>query len=196
MPRLVSRPALAGLAAAAAIAPAAASAATPATLAPVTGAISAPLKGCATTTYTAPISGYVTVRGVAADTSDWDLVVRDKRTGAQLAASRGFGSHEVAQSWVSSGQRLTLQGCRRAGKASTFSVATTLVDVAPPSVDGTPQLLEVSYKSNRDLERIEQTGLDLTHDIHDGKASVIATGAKQLATLKSLGLSYDVVSKN
>ena len=39
-------------------------------------------------------------------------------------------------------------------------------------------------------QRIEQSGLDLTHHIHDGEADVIVTGAKQLAALKTLGLRY------
>jgi hypothetical protein len=93
---------------------------------------------------------------------------------------------------VSAGQRVLVRGIRRAGSAARLAVRLQLVDVAPPRSDGTPQLLSVSYRSNTDLERIEQSGLDLTHDIHAGVAEVISTGAKQLAALKRLGLPYKV----
>src|SRR4051812_44861169 len=62
-------------------------------------------RGVATTTYRAPMAGFVTVRSAASDKSDWDLSLFDARSGRALGGSAGFGSHEVAQSWVSAGQR-------------------------------------------------------------------------------------------
>src|SRR4051794_7193251 len=107
--------------------PAAAGAAAYTALPPVLKTLSAPavggsscaadqassLAGIAKTDYVAPMSGYVSVRGSAPDSSDWDLAVFDAATGRRIGASQGFGSHEVVQTWVTSGQRLSIQACRR-----------------------------------------------------------------------------------
>src|SRR4051812_25813259 len=69
---------------------AAASAQNDCTSQPLSGA------GVAKTTYTAPMSGFVTVRSAGSDTSDWDLALFDS-AGGELSGSQGFGSHEVAQ---------------------------------------------------------------------------------------------------
>src|SRR3954468_4588802 len=183
--------------------------AAPTTLQPVLSTLTAPtavarscedsassaLLGVDKATYVAPMSGFVTVRGNAPDTSDWDLAVFDAATGKRLGASQGFGSNEVVQTWVAAGQRLAIQGCRRHGDAATFNVSTTLVDVAPPKYEGKSQLIQV--KANRaQLALIEEAGLDLTHDMHGGKAVVRVTGAKQLAALERLGLSMKVLDSD
>src|SRR3954468_3375566 len=153
------------------------------------------LLGIAKTSYVAPMSGYVTVRGSAPDTSDWDLAVFDAATDKLVGASQGFGSNEVVQTWVAAGDRLTIQGCRRQGDAATFNIATTLVDVAPPAFDGVSKLVQVTA-TDAQLARIDQLGLDITHDIHGDKAVVRVTGAKQLAALEKLGLPMKVTNDN
>ena len=181
--------------------------AAPVTLKPVLDTLTAPaavarscdddlgssLLGVAKTSYVAPMSGYVTVRGSAPSTSDWDLAVFDAASGRRIGASQGFGSNEVVQTWVTAGQRLAIQACRRHGDAATFDVATTLVDVAPPKPDGISQLIKVTVRSSADLARIEKAGLDLTHDMHGNTAVVRVTGAKQLGALKALGLKMKVL---
>ena len=153
------------------------------------------LLGIAKSTYVAPMSGYVSVRGSAPATSDWDLAVFDAATGKLVGASQGFGSNEVVQTWVAAGDRLTIQGCRRHGDAATFNVATTLVDVAPPKADGTTRLIQVTA-SEAQLNRIDKLGLDITHDIHGDKAVVRVTGARQLAALKGLKLRMKVLDRD
>src|SRR3954447_11829146 len=150
------------------------------------------LAGVARTDYVAPMSGYVTVRGSAPDSSDWALAVFDAATGRRIGASQGFGSHEGVQTWVTAGQRLAIQGCREAGDAGAFDVATTLVDAPLPSYEGKSQLIEVTFSSQDDLNRLDEAGLDVTHDIHGDKAVVRVTGAKQLAALDALGLPTKV----
>src|SRR3954447_2260532 len=64
------------------------------------------LRSVGTTTSKAPISGYLTTRLSAAASSNWALTVVDAASNRVGASSRGFGSHEVVQSWVQAGQRL------------------------------------------------------------------------------------------
>src|SRR5688500_17456016 len=110
--------------------------AAPAQLPPVKRTLEASLRGVDTMTYRAPMSGYVTVRTAASDRSDWDLDVRDAASGRKLAASHGFGSHEVAQTWVQAGQRVAVQARRRSGRARSLRTSVVLADVAPPKSRG------------------------------------------------------------
>jgi hypothetical protein len=146
--------------------------------------------GAATTSWIAPMSGYVTTRLAASDRSDWDLTLFDAATGRRLASSQGFGSHEVAQTWVSSGQRVTAQGCRRKGSARSAKVSFKFFDVAPPKTGAAPQLLSVNIKGSEDLERLEALGLDVTHKITKGKADVVSYGEADLSLLKESGFTF------
>ena len=145
-----------------------------------------------TAVYRAPVSGFLTVRTAAPDSGDWDLDLEDAGTGDALAASHGFGSHEVAQTYVTAGQRIAARGTRLDGAARRLRISFRLFEVALPESDGTPQLLSVKYGTEENLDRLEAAGLDVTHDIHDGQAAVIATGGTQLAALNALGLPYEV----
>ena len=137
-----------------------------------------------TATYAAPIAGFLTVRSAASDRSDWDLDLIDAATGRKLAASHGFGSHEVAQTYVTAGPAHPRPGQAPDGRARRLRRLLPALRrrrcrraTAPPSSSS------VKYGDDEDLERIEAAGLDLTHDIHGGRAAVIVTGAEQLAAL-------------
>ena len=73
----------------------------------------ADLRSVGTTTYTAPISGYLTTRLAAADSSNWDLTVVDAASKRVVASSRGFGSHEVVQDGKRLGGMSSGASCRR-----------------------------------------------------------------------------------
>src|SRR6478672_7006084 len=106
--------------------------AAPTALPAVKRTLSASSRSCATTSYRAPMSGFVTVRDDGTTRGDWDLSLVDRRTKAVLASSKSFGSHEVAQSFAGAGQRLTVRGCRVSGGDSTFPVTIVFSDAQPP----------------------------------------------------------------
>jgi hypothetical protein len=143
------------------------------------------------TTYTAPVGGFLDVR-TRGGRGDWDLAVRDARTGALLGASQGFGANEVVQTWVRGGQRLSVQACRRQGASRSLGLDLQLVKAKLPKADLKPMLLEIEYASYADLERLEQLGLDVTHSHFGGHADVIAAGSDQLAAVKKLGLPFEI----
>src|SRR3954449_9109318 len=128
MHRLVTA---AAVAAATALLPASALAA-PSFLPTKTRTLSAASGKCATTTYRAPMIGFASVRDDGTTKGDWDLNVRDARTGRALATSHAMGSHEVAQFFTSAGQKLAIQGCRVGGSDSTFPVQIVFSDAKPP----------------------------------------------------------------
>lgn len=146
--------------------------------------------------YLAPATGFLTVRSAAPDGGDWDLDLLDARTGRTLSGSHGFGSHEVAQTYVTAGQRVTARGSRLGAGADQLEVTFEFFEAPLPKSAGTPQLFSVAYQDDADLERIEAAGLDLTHQISDGRADVIVTGAGELASLRQLGLPFEVEIPN
>jgi hypothetical protein len=154
---------------------------------------SARKRGIDRTAYTAPMSGFVNVRLSGARRGDWDLAVFDAKTKRALASSQGFSSDELAQTWVTSGQRLAIQGCRRSGRARRANVSIQLVDIARTKSAGAPRLLRVNVKNGADLQRLEGLGLDVTHQIHDGHADVIAYGPQQRSRLDKAGFSFKTV---
>ncbi|HWH46074.1 MAG TPA: M14 family zinc carboxypeptidase, partial [Thermoleophilaceae bacterium] len=141
--------------------------------------------------YRAPMSGFVTASLAADDSSDWDLTLFDAATGRALATSAGFGSREVTQTWVASGQRLVAQGCRRKGRDRTAAVSFRFADAAPPKLSGTPQLVKVRFRDRAEFERLRATGVDVTHHVHDGVADVVVQSAAQARALRRRGFSVE-----
>src|SRR3954464_9026776 len=104
--------------------------AAPAFLPTKTRTLSAPAGKCATTTFRAPMVGYAVVRDDGTTRGDWDLTVTDSRR-RTLAASHAFGSREVAQTFTTAGQTLTIRGCHVSGRDATFPVQIVFSDAKP-----------------------------------------------------------------
>ena len=72
--------------------------AAPAALPTVKRTLSASTRSCDTTSYRAPMAGFLTVRDDGTTRGDWDLALVDRRGKATLASSKAFGSREKSQS--------------------------------------------------------------------------------------------------
>jgi hypothetical protein len=152
-------------------------------------------KGVASTTYRAPMSGFVDIR--SAGSGDWDLAIYDsnRRTRA-IQASNGFGSREVVQTWTTAGQLLVVQACHRSGSGSSLPVAITFSALTRPTLDRAPQLLRIAVNGNKGLARLETTGVDVTHEERVGSVDAVVTGAKQLSAVKDAGFKFRVLDDN
>jgi Zinc carboxypeptidase len=148
-------------------------------------------RGVALGTYKAPMSGFVNVR-LRAARGDWDLVLRDAASGRVLSTSEAFGSREVTQSWVQSGQRLSIVGCRRSGGARRAALSIQLLDLKPPKITGIPSLVRVKLDGRGDLRRLENTGLDVTENVRSSYADVVLANAAQRSLLASKGFDFTV----
>jgi hypothetical protein len=151
--------------------------------------LSADRRGIARESWRAPMSGFVNVRLSGARRGDWDLAVFDAASRERLGSSQAFGSNELVQTWVQSGQRLAIQGCRRAG-AERSSLEVQLIDVAPPKELGTPSLVRVKLGGEGDLHRLEELGLDVTHNVRAGAADVVLNTAEERNLLADTGLDF------
>jgi hypothetical protein len=146
-------------------------------------------RGIARESWRAPMSGFVNVRLSGARKADWDLAVFDAASGRRMGSSQAFGSTELVQTWVTSGQRLAVQGCRRNG-ARASRLEMQLVDVAPPKRLGTPSLVRVKLGNGADLHQLEELGLDVTHNIRAGAADVVLNTAADRALLQDNGFAF------
>jgi hypothetical protein len=193
--RLLIAAAFAALTAAApasAGAPSLGSAAMPAKLATVTKTLSAGsavprtcpardraagTRGVDRVTYTAPISGYVTVKLRGPSTSDWDLTIFDRASRLPMQGSTSFGSNEVAQAWVDAGQKLDLQGCRRSGRASSVRMTIDLVAVAKPTGPGLAQsYVDIALTNPRaDIKTLQALGIDLGENVRADRVDAVVT---------------------
>lgn len=147
-------------------------------------------RGVALASYRAPMAGFISTRLTAPDDADWDLALFDTASGARLATSESFTSSELAQTWVTAGQRVVIQGCLRKGTARRATVSTRFSDIEVPAVDGPSKLLSVKIPGRDGVARLESLGLDVTHGVRAGEADVMVYGAKELAKLKATGFKY------
>ncbi len=144
-------------------------------------------------TWTAPGRGFLTVTLNAGAGSDWDLGIFDSKN-RRLAGSLSAGPRELAQSWVKAGDAVTIQACRVGGQDQSASLSIAFAGVAAPPAAASPQLVSVAYKSSADLEKISGLGLDLTHNVRNGRADVIVAGDAQRKLLTDAGFD-DVQTK-
>jgi Zinc carboxypeptidase len=151
-------------------------------------------KGVATTTYRAPMAGFVDIRSNG--TGDWDLAVYDaQRPARAIQGANGFDSREVVQTWATVGQRLVIQACHRSGRGTSLPVSITFTDAALPKTDMAPQMLRITV-SRKQLPMLESTGVDVTHSVRVGSVDAIVSSTKQLAAVKQLGLKFRVLNDN
>ena len=150
-----------------------------------TGSASGP--GMASAAYTAPMSGYLTVR--LKGSGDWDLLLRDG-AGRAGGASQSFGGSEVVQTWIDAGERVTAQGCRRAGAGRRAALSFTFADLRPAAEPDTSSVVRVQAgaKGQAALDRL---GLDVTESRSATWADVIVHGSKQLELVKRAGRPFE-----
>jgi hypothetical protein len=119
--------------------------------------------GVATQRFEPSTGGLLTAALEGTRFSDWDLALFD-RDGRLLGASNGFGAAERALARVAPGSTVTVQACRRFGSESDVPLTLDVFEV-PRHDGGTPaQLVEVAIGDEADHQRLEATGLDVTHD--------------------------------
>jgi hypothetical protein len=151
--------------------------------------LSADKRGVARESWKAPMSGFANIRLSDARRADWDLAVFDAASKRRMGSSQAFGSTELVQTWVTSGQRLAIQGCRRSG-AGESALEVQLVDLVPPANAGTPSLVRVKLGNGADLHRLEELGLDVTHNIREGAADIVLNTAADRSLLEKNGFAF------
>jgi hypothetical protein len=142
----------------------------------------------ATRRLTAPRTGYLTARLDGGRRGDWDLAVFARGQREPAAASAYRGSVEVASGFVTKGQRLTIQACRRRGSAGAADLSVDFERVNPKR--GRIQLVRVSTPTTAHAFALSRLGLDVIENSGAGSADVLLHGARDRAKLTRAGLTY------
>jgi hypothetical protein len=157
-------------------------------------------KGVARLTYTAPADGQLTahLKGTGVR-DDWDLALFNA-DGRRLEGSGAFFTNEVAKGFARRGEKLTIQVCRLKGADRTMPLETTFVGVPLTSDASTPKMkfLKVRILGKAEYERLEALAattslIDVTHDVQDGRAMVIAYTPETVDRIRAAGFVVEVV---
>ena len=138
--------------------------------------------------WEAPAAGLLDVDLAGGPGGDWDLAIFHRGERRAAGASTSFGSQERVTTWVRRGERLVVQGCRRqAGGPAAVPLSFDLFRRADmPEVDDERISLEsVAISGPEDVARLERLGLDVTHDVSPGAATVALYSDAERALLAS-----------
>ena len=143
-------------------------------------------------TLTTPDMGLIEAR-LDGESGDWDLAVFDAESGDTVAGSAAAGPDELAQGFVSDGQDLIVQACRRSGDSGSAALSVNLVALEP--VEERLSLVNVDAPAPSDPTELQALGFDLTEHAGPGYVQIVAT-PDDLEQLESEGYTYDVAVKD
>src|SRR5215207_4865486 len=158
-------------------------------------------KGCQTKffgkgAHTAVVRSVSTARGLVRarlqSRGDWDVAVFDAKTKRVVAGSAAFRGNEVAEGFVRKGQRLLVQACRFAGKASSAHVSVAFLGEPAGHQVGPTQVVSVSTPTRADKRRLQTLGLDLTESGDADSIEVILYGEQDAQKLQRAKFRYSV----
>lgn len=183
---------LAGVAAFAAATPASAAVNLPTVTRSLTAAVSSPScqgAASATTTWTAPMAGFMTAR-LTARGGEWDLFLADARSRRSLSQSRAFGAQEVSQTWVAAGQQVVISGCRAAGNVSLATLTIDFTDAAKP-VETKASVIRTGRLSQGIFQALQQRGFDAAEMTRTKRfTDIFIPSQAKLAAFKKLGVPF------
>ncbi|CAA9501315.1 MAG: Carboxypeptidase T precursor [uncultured Solirubrobacteraceae bacterium] len=149
-------------------------------------------RGTTRTAYTATATGLVHARLTGAKGSDWDLAIFDARTRERVAGSASFGSKELAEGFVSKGQRLTIQACRLSGNGKA-TLTTSSKRLGLPAGPAEPiKVVEVRTPQDGDKARLQQLDLDLTEHADEDGVEVVLHSSAEERKLRAAGFLFTV----
>jgi Zinc carboxypeptidase len=123
---------------------------------------------------------------------DWDVGVFDARTKRRVAGSAGMRGNEVAEAFVTKGQRLLVQACRFGGKSSQARVSVSFVAQRVDKQSGPAQVVDVSTPTRADKSRLQRLGLDLTEHGDADSIEVVLYGEQDAQKLRDAKFRYSV----
>jgi hypothetical protein len=128
--------------------------------------------------------------------ADWDVAVFDRADQRLVAASAAPRSYELADGFVTAGDRLWVQGCRYAGRAGSVAVS---VDFYPTPTTGTSassadpaQLVTVTARGRGAKDRLARLGVELTEAATPETADAVLRGRAEADRLRAAGFRWTV----
>ena len=141
--------------------------------------------------WRAPEAGQLTAILDGGRAPDWDLALFRASDRAPIAASTSFTSQERATTWVERGDEIVIQACRRDGRLDSVPLALDFWAGKPDlGQDERFALLSVTLAEDGDLQRLGRLGLDVTHDVETGSATVATYSDEERARLRDAGFDF------
>ena len=123
---------------------------------------------------------------------DWDLGVFDAKNKRYVGGSAAFRGNELAEGFVTKGQRLLVQACRFRGRSSSARVSISFLAAPPAAASGTAQVVDVSTPTRADKDRLQRLGLDLTEHGDADSIEVVIYGEADAQVLRRNKFDYTV----
>ena len=123
---------------------------------------------------------------------DWDLGVFDAKTKRYVAGSASLRGNELAEGFVTKGQRLLVQACRFRGRVSRARVSVSFLATPPAKVSGPVQVVDVSTPTRDHKRRLQTLGLDLTEHGDADSIEVVLYGEEDAQVLRRNKFRYAV----
>ncbi|GAA3872763.1 M14 family zinc carboxypeptidase [Saccharothrix violaceirubra] len=124
---------------------------------------------------------------------DWDLAVFDKAGGKVVAGSAALRSRELAESFVTKGQRLVVQACRYGGPARTVTLGVDFLALTPQGTPTRAEVVRVDTPERADKDKLLGLDLDLTEKGDATGVEVVLADDADRKTLRDSGLTYTTV---
>jgi hypothetical protein len=147
-------------------------------------------EGVATEQRTADRTGILTVK-LDGEEGDWDLGLFEA-DGTPVSASTSFGAREQAVAYVTAGQTLVAQACRRSGDERSADLTFDLFGYDPSADSEVARLVRVDFAAGQTLADLEATGLDVTHARDMGGADVVLYGDDDVERLRAAGFAFEI----
>jgi len=123
---------------------------------------------------------------------DWDLGVFDAKTKRYVAGSAALRGNELAEGFVTKGQRLLVQACRFRGRVSGARLSVSFLATPPAKVSGPVQVVDVSTPTRDHKRRLQTLGLDLTEHGDADSIEVVLYGEEDAQVLRRNKFRYTV----
>jgi hypothetical protein len=122
---------------------------------------------------------------------NWDLAVIDEQGRVVAGAAQASGD-EIAEGYAIEAGELRVQACRRTGSddQATLEIETNAFSGSAQRT----QLLRVATPTEKDVDRLVDSGYDLTENGGPGFIDVVAYGPAQAAMLNELGFDFEVIN--
>ena len=149
--------------------------------------------GAARVAYTPAAAGALTAR-LAGSAGDWDLALFDAASGTLLNAAASARRSETAEAPVAEGREVAVQACRRSGRGSSARLSLDLHERPAAAVPGEhAALVRVPLGAGRSAAELEALGLDVTHAVDAGGATVVLYSAAERAKLLAAGFTFQTL---
>lgn len=146
--------------------------------------------GAARETVRPAAAGALTAR-LTGSRGDWDLALFDAASGTLLGGGATASRRETAVALTAPGRAVIAQACRRSGPGSTAVLGTSFHEHA--AGPGEPAALVRVPLGGRGVHDLEALGLDVTHDVGAGGATVVLYSAAERARLLAAGFTFQTL---